>query len=58
MQFAHQKDMLPLIKVTGRSFLAEKLPHARNPASSDFCATHDCKTAQKVIIKFSFEDRK
>jgi len=58
MQFAHQKDMLPLIKVTGRSFLAEKLPGSRNPASGDFCATHDCKTAQKVIIKFSFEDRK
>lgn len=58
IQFEHQKDLLPLIKVTGRSFLAEKLPTVRNPSSSDFCATHDCKKAQRVIIKFSFEDKK
>lgn len=58
IQFEHQKDLLPLIKVTGRSFLAEKLPSVRNPSSNDFCATHDCKKAQRVIIKFSFEDKK
>lgn len=58
IQFEHQKDLLPLIKVTGRSFLAEKLPTIRNPSSSDFCATHDCRKAQRVIIKFSFEDKK
>lgn len=60
IQFDHQKDMLPLIKVTGRSFLAEKLPNKRNPTggSNDFCSTHDCKKAQRVIIRFSFEDKK
>lgn len=61
MQFDHQKDMLPLIKVTGRSFLAEKLPDRRAPGSKnsgDFCNTHDCRKAQRVIIKFSFDDKK
>jgi chromosome segregation ATPase len=58
MNFAYQKDLLPLIKVTGRSFLAEKLDNARNPSSKNFCDSHDCKKAQRVIIKFSFDDKK
>ncbi|MBK7961150.1 MAG: microtubule-binding protein [Bdellovibrionales bacterium] len=62
IEFDHQKDMLPLMKVTGKSFLAERLPDARSPGSasknSDFCAIHDCRKAQRVIIKFSFEDKK
>lgn len=60
LKFEHQKDMLPLIKVTGRSFLAEKLPNKRAPTGGkdDFCSTHDCKKAQRVIIRFSFEDKK
>lgn len=58
MNFSHQKDLLPLIKVTGRSFLAEKLDANRNPSSKNFCDTHDCKKAQRVIIKFSFDDKK
>jgi outer membrane protein OmpA-like peptidoglycan-associated protein len=58
LNFQHQKDLLPLIKVTGRSFLAEKLPNVRNPSSSKYCDAHDCKKAQRVIIKFSFDDKK
>lgn len=58
LNFQHQKDLLPLIKVTGRSFLAEKLPNARNPSSKNYCDAHDCKKAQRVIIKFSFDDKK
>lgn len=58
LNFQHQKDLLPLIKVTGRSFLAEKLPNIRNPSSSKYCDAHDCKKAQRVIIKFSFDDKK
>ncbi len=63
ISFEHQKDMLPLIKVTGRSFLAEKLPETstRKPTNAnrgDFCASHDCQKAQRVIIRFSFEDKK
>ena len=58
LNFQHQKDLLPLIKVTGRSFLAEKLPNVRNPSSKNYCDAHDCKKAQRVIIKFSFDDKK
>ncbi|MFN8846791.1 MAG: microtubule-binding protein, partial [Bdellovibrionales bacterium] len=58
LTFQHQKDLLPLIKVTGRSFLAEKLPNIRNPSSKNYCDQHDCKKAQRVIIKFSFDDKK
>jgi chromosome segregation ATPase len=58
LTFQHQKDLLPLIKVTGRSFLAEKLPNIRNPSSKNYCDQHDCKRAQRVIIKFSFDDKK
>lgn len=58
MNFSYQKDLLPLIKVTGRSFLAEKLDSTRNPTSKNFCDTHDCRKAQRVIIKFSFDDKK
>lgn len=59
MNFSYQKDLLPLIKVTGRSFLAEKMDaNNRNPTSKNFCDTHDCRKAQRVIIKFSFDDKK
>lgn len=60
LQFSHQKDLIPLIKVSGRSFFAERLPASATKGKSDgdFCTTHDCKRAQKVIIKFNFEDRK
>ncbi len=59
MNFSYQKDLLPLIKVTGRSFLAEKMDkNNRNPTSKNFCDVHDCRKAQRVIIKFSFDDKK
>jgi chromosome segregation ATPase len=57
IQFKHQDDLLPLIKVTGRSFLAEK---TRAPAAkgTEFCSSHSCNEAQRVIIRFSFDDKK
>lgn len=58
MNYKHQKDLLSLVKVTGRSFLAEKM-RGRNIAadstSTNFCADHDCKRAQRVIIRFELE---
>ena len=58
MRFDHQKQLLPLVKVTGRSFLAEK--SGRNPANggNDFCSQHDCRKAQRVIIRFNTDDKK
>jgi myosin heavy subunit len=56
MSYENQERLLPLVKVTGRSYLAEKLE--RGPASvgtsvADYCLKYDCKQAQKVIIKFN-----
>jgi outer membrane protein OmpA-like peptidoglycan-associated protein len=59
MTYAHQKDMLPLVKVTGRSFLAEEVK-GRNIASGlaikDYCAQYNCEKSQKVIIRFNLKD--
>ena len=61
MQYENQKRLLPLVKVTGRSFLAEKstdrdLSSEGDLSSKDFCSLHDCKKAQRVIIKFNLEE--
>ncbi len=56
MTFNHQKELLPLVKVTGRSFLPEKKRAAGTGRSNDFCETHDCKKAQRVIIKFTMDN--
>lgn len=59
MTYEHQKDMLPLVKVTGRSFLAEEVK-GRDIASGlshkDYCAKYGCEKSQKVIIKFNLKD--
>lgn len=57
MTFNHQRQLLPLVKVSGRSFLAEA-KNMRDIASDQnakgkFCEKYDCKKAQRVIIKFS-----
>ncbi len=56
MNFDHQKQLLPLVRVTGRSYLAEA--RSGRQVSSDmskqeFCEIHDCKQAQRVIIRFN-----
>ena len=59
MTYQHQKDLLPLVKVTGRSFLAEEVK-GRNIASGlsikDYCAQYNCEKSQKVIIRFNLKD--
>lgn len=58
MTYTHQKDLLPLVKVTGRSFLAEKIPGrdvASGGSQKEFCSVHDCKKAQRVIIRFELD---
>lgn len=59
MKYSKQKDLLPLVKVTGKSFLGEAKRN-RNLASGasvkNFCKTYDCKKAQKVIIKFNLNN--
>lgn len=57
MTFAHQKELLPLVKVTGRSFFANP-EDQRGPAASQraFCEKNDCAKLQRVIIKFNLKD--
>ena len=55
--FRHQKELVPLLKVSGRSFL-EIFKSNRNVASEQFCKLNDCKKAQKVIIRFNVNDKK
>ncbi|MCO5114575.1 MAG: hypothetical protein M9899_10450 [Bdellovibrionaceae bacterium] len=57
IQYKHQKDILPMVKVTGRSFLAEG-ENAREISSmtnAEYCAKYDCKKSQRVMIKFNME---
>ncbi len=59
MDYRYQGDLRPLVKVTGRSFLAEDI-EGRSIASSlsrkEYCEKFDCKKSQRVIIKFSLKD--
>ncbi len=59
MAYKHQKELLPLVKVTGRSFLAEEVK-GRDIASGlnhkDYCAKYNCEKSQKVIIRFNLKD--
>lgn len=59
MTYQYQKDMLPLVKVTGRSFLAEEVK-GRDIASAldtkDYCKKYNCEKSQKVIIRFNLKD--
>jgi outer membrane protein OmpA-like peptidoglycan-associated protein len=56
MTFEHKKEMLPLIKVAGRSFLANKDRNVATSGAEDFCSKNDCAKLQKVIIKFNLKD--
>jgi chromosome segregation ATPase len=59
MTYTHQQDLLPLVKVTGRSFLAEEVKGrdiASGLAIKDYCAKYSCEKSQKVIIRFNLKD--
>ncbi|MGZ5279326.1 MAG: hypothetical protein ACXWC9_05260 [Pseudobdellovibrionaceae bacterium] len=58
MTFDHQKQLLPLVKVTGRSFLAnpESVRGVANETHKSFCEKNDCAKLQRVIIKFNLKD--
>lgn len=58
MAFKYQKELLPLVKVTGRSFLsqADQKRGVANETSRSFCEKNDCAKLQRVIIKFNLKD--
>nr|BFD62289.1 hypothetical protein BdHM001_09700 [Bdellovibrio sp. HM001] len=59
MKFEHQRELLSLMKVSGRSFLEVMKVQNRNVASAaEFCRQNDCKKAQRVIIRFNMDQKK
>lgn len=57
--FDHQKSLMALMKVSGRSFLEVMKAPPRGPASAvEFCRLNDCKKAQRVIVRFSMDGKK
>lgn len=57
MEFDHQKDMYPVMKVSGRSFLEVMKVKDVKPGT-DFCKVNDCKKSQRVVIRFSMDGKK
>ncbi|RYZ85169.1 MAG: microtubule-binding protein, partial [Proteobacteria bacterium] len=59
LQFGHQKELVSLMKVSGRSFLEVMKVNNRGVANAnDFCKQNDCKKAQRVIIRFNVDPKK
>jgi chromosome segregation ATPase len=59
MRYDYQKELLPLVKVTGRSFLAEEIKGKdMNSAltQEEFCRKFSCEKSQKVVIKFNLKN--
>lgn len=60
MSFDHQKQLKPMVKVSGKSFF-ESAKQSRSIASgssaAEFCKKYDCKKAQKVLIKFNIDQK-
>ena len=57
MSFEHRNELVPNLKVSGRSFL-DLMKQDRSVASvEDYCKKNDCKKSQRVIIRFSMDKK-
>lgn len=59
MTYRHQKKLLPLVKVTGRSFLSKGIQGKdldTGMSRKKYCAKYNCKKEQRVIIKFNLSN--
>ncbi len=55
--FDKQKNLLPLVKVSGRSYLtADRAPASGGGADSDYCANNNCQKHQIVVIRFTLKE--
>ena len=58
MNFTYHKNLVPAMKVSGRSFL-DLMKQDRSIASvEDYCKKNDCKKSQRVIIRIHMETKK
>lgn len=58
MKYSNQSKLLPMVKVTGRSFLAEGSDKRAVSSMShkEYCKKFDCKKSQRVVIKFNMDN--
>ena len=58
LQFDYQAQLLPMVKVTGRSFFTQEIEGAGNSQldTKSFCREYDCNSAQNVIIRFNLKN--
>lgn len=55
--FDKQKNLLPLVKVSGRSYLtADRTPAATGGGDVDYCAHNNCQKHQIVVIRFTLKE--
>ncbi|MDW8190296.1 MAG: microtubule-binding protein [Pseudobdellovibrionaceae bacterium] len=58
MKFPYQEKMLPLVKVSARSFL-EMFDEKRRPSNfEEYCRKNDCNKARRVMIRFNIDTTK
>ncbi len=51
----NQKNLMQLMKVSGRSFL--EVAKVKDAAPENFCKVNDCKKAQRVVIRFNMDKK-
>lgn len=59
LEYDHQRDLLPLVKVVGRGYLPDGKQPGDIPTGMperEFCKKYNCAKAQKVIIKFNLKE--
>ena len=59
MNYRYQKKLLPLVKVTGRSFLSKGIAGkdiSSGMTRKKYCKKYNCKKEQRVIIKFNLSN--
>lgn len=59
LEYDHQRDLLPLVKVVGRGYLPDGKQPGDIPTGMperEFCKKYNCSKAQKVIIKFNLKE--
>ncbi len=54
--FDKQRDLLPLVKVSGRSYLSADRAPAGSGADSNYCEKFNCKKHQIVVIRFTLKE--